>query len=231
MEEMRSKVFGIGLNKTGTKTLARYLRDLGYVHRSYDSNSTLTSPSYDLFAAGDTEGLLDLIASFDSCEDWPWPMLYKELDARFPNARFVLTTRANSDVWFRSLCNMAVRIGPFPLYEHAIYGCRMPQGHRDQMTKFYDTHNEQVRAYFAGRDDKLVELCWDNGDDGNALARFLGHDHQFETAHRINTSPKAIYSGDSLFIAHAHRLAYQNVYGPDSLPARAVRKLGRMVKS
>lgn len=221
------QVFGVGLNKTGTKTLAGYLRQLGYRHRSYDSDTTTESPSYDLYAAGDVQALMNLISTYDSCEDWPWPMLYQELDARFPDAKFVLTTRSSADVWYRSLCNMAVRIGPFPLYEKLVYGHDMPQGHREEMTRFYDQHNADVRAWFADRPGKLLEICWENGDTGNQVAEFLGSAEPLENSHHINASPSGIYAGDNPLIAHLHRLAYQNLYGPQSVPGRIKRRLSR----
>ena len=223
------KIFGIGLNKTGTKTLGRYLRDLGYSHRTYDSNDTVSSPSFDLFARGDLEGLLSLLDGYDSCEDWPWPVLYKELDERYPNARFVLTVRESADAWYRSLCNMAVRIGPLALYEKHIYGWAMPQGDRTEMMAFYERHNREVTSHFADRPGKLVTLCWERGDTGNDLARFLGHSDVSLQNVRVNPSPGGVYSGDNLMLAHLHRLAYQHVLRPDSLPRRLVGGVRKLV--
>jgi hypothetical protein len=223
----RKKVFGVGLNKTGSKTLATYLRRLGFRHRSYDSNTTTESPSYDLFAAGDIGGLLDIMEDFDSCEDWPWPMLYRELDERFPDARFVLTVRDSADRWYRSLCNMAVRIGPLPLYERSVYGHAMPHGHREEHIRIYEEHNEAVTRHFASRSDKLLRLCWDEGDDGATLARFLGHhDVDLETAW-VNRSPSRVYDGDNRVIAEVNRWAYQLGYGPEGIPRRILRRIGR----
>ena len=104
------KVIGIGLNKTGTKTMAHHLRTWGLRHRTYDSATTTESPSFRLYESGDIDSLMEIVAAHDSCEDWPWPLLFREIDERFPDAKFVLTMRSSSDVWYRSLCNMAVRL-------------------------------------------------------------------------------------------------------------------------
>lgn len=226
----RPKVFGIGLNKTGTKTLAHHLRAMGFRHRSYDSNTVSSSPSYDLYAAGDIDALLDIMEDFDSCEDWPWPMLYRELDQRFPDARFVLTVRASADQWYRSLCNMAVRIGPFPLYERRVYGHSMPQGHRDAHIRIYERHNRDVTAHFADRPGKLLRLCWDTGDDGATVARFLGIRDVMPEQKWVNRSPSAVYDGDNRLLAEANRLAYQLGYGPDAVLRRTLGLVRRTLR-
>lgn len=230
MNAARTKVFGIGLNKTGTKTLAGYLRQLGYRHRSYDSNNVFESPSFELYAAGRKDALLDLLEDYDSAEDWPWPLLYKELDARFPEARFVLTVRSSAERWFRSLCNMAVRIGPFPLYEKSVYGYAMPQGHFEELAEIYHAHERDVVAHFSDRPDKLLRICWDEGQqERQKLAEFLDVEPSLLRPRHANASPRGLYEGDSLPIAHINRIAYQQLYGPKALPRRAVGRLRRLL--
>jgi hypothetical protein len=226
----RPKVFGIGLNKTGTKTLARYLRQLGYRHRSYDSNNVYESPSFDLYAAGETEALLSIADEFDSAEDWPWPLLFRDLDKRYPTAKFVLTVRSSAERWFRSLCNMAVRLGPLPLYEKMVYGYSMPQGHFEELADIYHRHEQEVLAHFQGRPEKLLRICWDDGDaEVERLAQFLGAQAGALQPAHVNASPKRLYEGDSLPIAHINRIAYQQFYGPKSLPSRVAGRLRRLV--
>ena len=216
----RTKVFGIGLNKTGTKTLGHYLQRWGYRHRTYDSDSTTRSPSFDYYKQGRIDELVEIMNDFDSCEDWPWPLLYRELDARFPDARFVLTVRRSPDVWYRSLCNMAVRLGPFPLYEKTVYGYGMPQGRKHAHIERYEAHNAEVEAYFAERPGKLLRVCWEDGDGARELAEFLGLADVDTAPLHANRSPSKVYSGDSLMLAHAHRLRYQYLTGPRSFGRR-----------
>lgn len=224
-------VFGIGLNKTGTKTLGHYLGRWGFRNRTYDSNVTTHSPSFDLYAAGRTQELLDLLEDYDSAEDWPWPLLYSELDERFPGARFVLTVRRDPDVWYRSLCNMAVRIGPFPLYERSVYGSSMPQGRKRQHVQRYLDHNAAVRAHFADRPQQLLTLCWDTGDGAEELAAFLGLGDVDTSPVHVNPSPRNVYDGDRLWLAQLHRLRHQQLSGPGTpwrrVRAALARRLGR----
>ena len=230
-QRQRRRVFGIGLNRTGTKTLARHLRNWGYRHRTYDSDTVHTSPSFDLLQAGRIDELLAIAEAHDSAEDWPWPLLYRELDGRFPDARFVLTRRRSADVWYRSLCNMAVRIGPLPLFERRVYGSSMPQGagRRARHVAVYEDHNAAVRRHFAGREGKLLELCWEEGDGLERLAAFLGEDPSASAESHVNRSPEKVYDGDSLVRAHAARLDYQYLRGPDALLRRALARAGRLL--
>ena len=91
------KVIGVRFHKTGTKTLGQSLRLLGYNHISFDKNFLL------LYYQNETGALLKLMEFYDSFEDWPWPYLYKEAYEKFPESKFILTTRKNEEVWFKSL--------------------------------------------------------------------------------------------------------------------------------
>lgn len=200
------KVIGVGLNKTGTKTLRYYLQNWGYRHRSFELDA------FERYRAGDTDALLDSMEDFDSFEDWPWPLLYREIDARFPDARFVLTLRKSPQTWYRSLCNMAVRMGPLDQFERHIYGHAMPQGRRNEHIAQYLAHNCAVTEHFQARPGKLLILCWEDGDDAATLAQFLGIDAPAEAPMHVNKSMR-VYSGDSLLLAHINRIAFQAYWG------------------
>lgn len=223
----RTKVVGIGLNKTGTKTLGHYLGRWGWRNRTYDSSTTTESPSFRLYEAGDIDALMAIVDAHDSFEDWPWPLLYREIDARFDNVKFVLTTRKSTDTWYRSLCNMAVRIGPMPLFEKTVYGHALPHGHKAEFVARYDQHNADVQEYFRDRPDDLLVLCWENGDNAETLARFLGLEGVDTTPLHSNRSPVNVYSGDNPWLARLHRLHYRTVGGPQSLGRRLKNALAR----
>jgi len=200
-----TKIVGIGLNKTGTKTLGEAMISLGLRHKTYSGSA------FDCFQREDIEGVRQIMESFDSFEDWPWPLLFREIDHWYPEARFVLTVRKSPQVWFRSLCNMAVRRGPLDRYEKYIYGYAMPQGHRRELVQFYEQHNRAVEAHFADRPGKLIRICWEDGDGLERLASFLGVAFPPSTETHANRSSTWVYSGDSLPLAHLNRIVYQAV--------------------
>src|SRR6056297_1638044 len=103
MENNKAKVFGIGLNKTGTTTLGVCLNKLGYNVKDCDLKLLKYSDQKKM------DPIYDTVKKYDGFQDWPWPLLYKELDQRFPGSKFILTTRKNSEAWFRSLKKHADR--------------------------------------------------------------------------------------------------------------------------
>ncbi len=161
------KVVGAGMNKTGTKTLGACLRFWGL------SNVSWSHAAFELWRAGAVGELLDILERHDSCEDWPWPLVFREIDARFPGSKFVLTRRSSAAVWFDSLCRHADRTGPTE-FRRAIYGHAMPRGHEADHVRVYEAHNAAVRAHFASRPGSLLEICWEEGQGWPELAAFLG---------------------------------------------------------
>jgi hypothetical protein len=214
------KVIGAGLNKTGTKTLRYYLMRWGFRHRSYEL------PAFRQYRAGRIAELLDSMESFDSFEDWPWPLMYREIDERYPDAQFVLTMRRSPEVWYRSLCQMAVRMGPLRDYEKHIYGYAMPQGRKQQHMDFYNRHNQQVIDYFADRPGKLLQLCWDDGGDARQLASFLGLTDVDVAPRHVNPG-LPVYGGDRLWLAQANRIVFQTKWKAIDLGRKVARKLRR----
>jgi len=182
--EPRRKVLGVGLNKTGTTTLGACLKQLGHRHATWDTGA------FELWRAGRIEDVLARMEAFDSFEDWPWPLVYREFDARFPDARFVLTRRASPGAWFESLRKHAERTGP-TAFRAAIYGHAMPHGKRDEHVELYERHNAAVRAWFADRPGKLLEVCWETGDGWEQLAPFLGFAVPDVAFPHLNRAPAA----------------------------------------
>lgn len=68
------KVFGIGLSKTGTKTLGSCLEQLGYMHFSWDR-----SFARDVLG-GNGDLALRVAEEYDSFDDVPWAALYERMD-------------------------------------------------------------------------------------------------------------------------------------------------------
>ena len=160
------KIVGIGLNKTGTTTLGTCLVHWGFKHISY------SKPAFDLWRKNDFDKLWQFTHNYDSFEDWPWPLVYREMDEKYPGSKFILTTRKNSETWFRSLCKHAHRTGPTE-FRKVIYGFEMPFEHPTEHMEYYVRHNRAVREYFHNRQNDFLEVCWENGDGWNELSEFL----------------------------------------------------------
>ena len=165
----QQKVFGIGWAKTGTTTLGSCLEVLGYRHQG---------PALDLVydvAAGRFDRVYEVVDRHDVFEDWPWILIYQQLDARYPGSRFILTTR-NTDSWWRSYRNMIVTKDARPdigAIREVIYGVADGLKNKQAYIDRYERHNAEVRRYFARRPDDLLVLNWEDGDGWPALCQFL----------------------------------------------------------
>lgn len=177
------KIVGIGLNKTGTKTLRTCLLHWRLKHISYNMEA------FDLWRNARYEDLLAWVGEYDSFEDWPWPFIYKQIDEKFPHTKFILTRRKNAEIWFESLCKHADRTGPTDFRKY-IYGYEMPHAHKTEHLQFYENYIESVRDYFRNRPDDLLDVCWEDGDEWTRLSEFLGFDRPNAPFPHANKSPQ-----------------------------------------
>ncbi|MGB1249592.1 MAG: sulfotransferase, partial [Candidatus Promineifilaceae bacterium] len=115
------KVFGIGLNKTGTTTLGQCAEILGYRHMGCD-RSLLA----DIVLNQNLDRAFTIIEQFNFFEDWPWPLIYREIDKQFPNSKFILTVRDNEQAWLASLKRHALIRHPLHHSRRLAYGYDYP---------------------------------------------------------------------------------------------------------
>jgi hypothetical protein len=159
------KVFGIGFHKTATSSLALALRVLGYrVTGPNGVNDPDISQKVHTMAD-------ELISRFDAFQDNPWPLLYRELDAKVPGSKFVLTVRP-ADRWIKSVVrHFGSESTPMRTW---IYGVGSPLGNEDTYVARYERHNREVLDYFKDRPDDLLVMRIAEGDGWEKLCPFLG---------------------------------------------------------
>jgi len=145
------KVFGIGLNKTGTTTLGRCGKILGYRGTSYDKGLL-----EDVVLRKDFVRIKQVVENYELFEDWPWPLIYKELDLMFPGSKFVLTVRKSEQAWFKNLKEHSMRTHPFRHCRQLAYGYRYASAHEKEHSELYRLHIDNVRSYFSGRSSEVV---------------------------------------------------------------------------
>lgn len=165
-----AKVFGIGLRKTGTRSMARATRILGL--RTLHKGDAATSEAVD--RAAEAGGpLLDAIGPrYDAYFDVEGLLhRFTLLDAQYPGSRFVLTTR-DEDAWLDSLerhvrANQARRDRGEP---HGHLLVLEPARWREERAQ----HHDAVARHFAGREGDLlvIDVC-EGGEGWTALAPFL----------------------------------------------------------
>lgn len=182
---MKSKVFCIGFHKTGTTSLAVALKTLGYrvtgPNGVYDSN--IERNVLPLAFA--------LVEEYDAFQDNPWPVIYKDLDLKFPGSRFILMLRS-PESWIRSQVRHFGRENT-PMRKW-IYGVGCPEGNEDIYVRRFEDHNEEVRSYFENRPRDLLILDLSKGDGWEKLCPFLDADSPggaFPHANKSSTRERA----------------------------------------
>lgn len=163
------KIWGIGLGRTGTKSLCESLRLLGY--------EILHNPP----------GLKEISSSnIDGAAEGTVAFHFKYLDLRFTDSKFILTTR-DLFSWLKS-CNRAIdNLYPMDRFDETDefynpmirnranrYGC-LEYNEEILIEKYYQHHNDVI-SHFKGTLDKLLIMDITNGDGWNKICPFLDVD-------------------------------------------------------
>ena len=167
----RPKVFGLGLNKTGTGTLGLALTFLGYRTKGWDPRV------FNHFVEKRYNELDNVISRHDAFHDWPWPLLSEDLiDVHGRDALFVLTKRRSAEEWFDSLARHANRAAPSVRVRKLIYGYEHPLQNPAHHLDFYGSHLVNVRGLVRryGIEERFLEVCWSDDDPWSTLCEFLG---------------------------------------------------------
>jgi hypothetical protein len=101
---MPLKVIGAGLGRTGTLSLKAALEELGFA-RCYHMREVLThigdARVWDAAARGEPVDWEKLFAGYQATVDWPGCSFYRQLLARYPEAKVILTVR-DPERWYES---------------------------------------------------------------------------------------------------------------------------------
>lgn len=163
------KIFGIGLSKTGTTSLAEALKILGYKTNDFPSLSYIP---HHLLGIKKKQ-----LSYYDAFTDVPVVPFYKKLDKQYPGSKFILTLR-EKESWLKS-CENYPRLNepfwklPFKIIKlrQQVYGTW--KFDRKKFSCAYDHHLEDVRRYFQNREEDLLELDITKGEDWQPLCKFL----------------------------------------------------------
>lgn len=174
------KIFGIGLSRTGTKSLTAALKILGYRISHYPCDKKtfkeLSTGIYNLSILEKCDGITDItVVPF-----------FPQVDRIYPASRFILTLR-EKESWLDSMekhfaVNPLSNILPDFLYERktrrflraAVYG--IYTFNRERMSYVFDAHLTKVREYFHDRKEKLLEMDITAGEGWEKLCPFVDRD-------------------------------------------------------
>ena len=144
-----SKVFGIGMFKTGTTSLGRAFDILGYktFHGPWNDTTKLFTDNW--YEKPEEwlkyhKNIQNLISNYSAFQDYPFMWVFKECDKWYSDAKFVLTVRdpiavANSDA---NMWNTPIE----ELKRNGTY---------QKFIDRYNNHYEMVQDYFKNKDNLL----------------------------------------------------------------------------
>lgn len=164
------KIFGIGLSKTGTTSLASALEILGFRTKDY--------PGVQTYVPGDLSSIdPQVLAQHDALTDTPIPSYYRELDRHFPGAKFILTVR-DMEGWLQSCRKQfTARLAEKQSDAHNrlfidLYGT--PVFDEARFRAGYERFVAGVLAHFKDRPQDLLVLDVAAGQGWPELCAFLG---------------------------------------------------------
>lgn len=198
------KVFCIGMNKTGTESLKHFLIDLGYKFSIQRPRENLLKQIIDK----DYRQLLELTETASAFKDIPYNVgeVYKQLDEKYKNAKFILTTRS-SETWFHSIRQYhASRLGVnqsaqsikrapciysgylWSYYKNFLhYDENMTyMDNKENMISAFETYNHDVENYFASREKKLLIVDLSDDNKAQQIYEFLDCTYKGQSYPHLN---------------------------------------------
>jgi hypothetical protein len=175
-------VIGVGFGRTGTLSLKAALERLGFgpcQHMMPLLDDPARAGLLVKAAEGDADSLDAAFDGYRSTVDWPGAYFWRELTARNPEARVVLTTR-DADAWYDSVARTIYPVAmaadasqpAFAMAHTTVwegtFGGRFAD--RAATVKIFEEHNAAVRAEIDP--DRLLDF--DVAQGWGPLCDFLG---------------------------------------------------------
>ena len=174
------KVFGIGLNHTGSSSLSTALCCIGI--------DALYCPIYDdlLMELKEDRPEFSVLDYCDGIAGIIVSSYFRELDTKYPGSKFILTIR-DEQQWIASVlksrrskkleqvlfgheCNMQNVI--WDVLSERIYGSKEPDS--GTLLDTFRYHNDSVQQFFKNRPDDLLVVNLTRGDGWDEICSFLG---------------------------------------------------------
>jgi len=195
LKKKKSKIFCIGLNKTGTTSIGYALKELGFKV----GNEAKAKSLLDSWAIRDFRPIIKFCKTADAFQDSPFsfPYTYVMLDHAYPGSKFILSVRDGAEQWVSSLINFHGKLwanGDVPQKHHLQNAVNSVKGrpwkvnrllfdtpeddpyNREILSEFYTRHNYQIKNYFKTRSQDLLTINLANTSSYKEFCSFLNVD-------------------------------------------------------
>lgn len=161
LNTLPTRIFGIGMHKTGTTSLHHALLKLGYDSAHWKDAHWAKK----IWEEMTTKGKSTTLEKSFALSDFPIPLLYRELDKAYKGSKFILTTRNESE-WIESVKNHWSSRNPFRYQwdtdpfthklHNIVYGRKTFDA--EVFLNKYRQHNYEVKYYFRDRPQDLLVM-------------------------------------------------------------------------
>lgn len=166
------KYICVGNPKTGTSSLLKAFQILEYKCASYDLEKALNH------IMEEEDVLVNQAKDFNFLKDWPCRFLYKEIDQRYENCKFILTIR-DEEKWVNSYTNHVSSEIPDSItnrYRLKTLGINPREYLHDKeflIENVYRKNNQDVLDYFKYRPNDLFIIDITKENKWDSLCKFL----------------------------------------------------------
>lgn len=178
-----SRIFGIGLSRTGTTSLNVALEMLSIKSMHLPVDEASMNDLFRFVQLRPRSMRMSILDTYDALTDTPACVMLEALDRAYPGSRFILTTR-EKESWLDSCArHWATVLAPFaeprrdPISRYfqelsrALYGSA--EFHRARFAEAYDRYHERVDRHFSRRPDDLLRLSILEGESWGPVCEFL----------------------------------------------------------
>lgn len=160
---MMLKIVGIGLHRTGTRSISKALKTFGYrsLHGGPGLNLALVNDKIDT----------DFFDEYDAVFDGFCCLKYQTLDSCYDNLKFIYTTR-NIDSWLGS-CKHRYSGYVETITRKAVFGDFTFD--KKIWKDTYNRHHDRVMKFFEGREQDLLVMDIEEDNKWKKLCEFFGH--------------------------------------------------------
>lgn len=190
-QRQKTKIFVIGFNKTGTTSIHAALLEFDLILGHQRTAERLL----DDMIAKRYESLYDYCQTAEAFQDVPFscPDIYKLLDKKYPNSKFILTVRDSADQWYNSLTKFHGKLwgqkGAIPTQKDLAKATYIYKGAPLNALNYifgradydptsykatYEKHNSEVQAYFKERSNDLLVINVSEKESYQQLCQFVG---------------------------------------------------------
>lgn len=190
----KPKIFCIGLNKTGTTSLGMFFEQQGYLVEPQIKCELLFKEYFNRNFDAIVKHCKNSRAVVFQDVPFSLPLTYPHLDNAFPQSKFILTIRENSDMWYNSILKFHSDFynkGKVPTFESLDNSKYVYQGwswklmhevfindkskmySKNEFVDVYENHIESVKNYFKNKSEKLIIIDVSKKEDLSKLCNWL----------------------------------------------------------